>query len=148
MQLVRYGIRSSDGFWKWKHYVSLESYASVIQYKHQQEQSKKKFKISDDTESELDAADNNKLAKSSNLATKKKDALTRAIMDFIIHTNQPISIAQNFFFEKLMATASVKYQIPSKNVIKEDLIPEMVSFEAIFKLIFLSISLSLFAFSE
>ncbi len=49
-------------------------------------------------------------------------------MNFLIQTNQPLSTASNFYFKHLLVVLQPAYEIPSKEIMKQDLIPEMVIF--------------------
>ena len=44
----------------------------------------------------------------------------------MVCTNQPISLVSNAYFKKLLELLNKDYDIPSKDILKLDLVPEMV----------------------
>ncbi len=67
-------------------------------------------------------------SKETRLSEKKMIKINSALMNFLIQTNQPLSTASNFYFKHLLVVLQPAYEIPSNEIMKQDLIPEMVIF--------------------
>ena len=96
-------------------------------HKFQQGDKKKLYANVNYSESDSESNEDNDTPNTvSILSDKRIAAINRALMKFIICTCQPLSIAQNDYFRGLIAALNPNYKIPCKNIIRDDLIPEMV----------------------
>jgi hypothetical protein len=63
---------------------------------------------------------------SSKLSENRVKLLNRSLINFIVHTNQPISIVENSSFKEFVNSLSSQYKVPCRNNLRMNLIPAMV----------------------
>lgn len=92
-------------------------------YKHNF-QVNKKFKLEYCSDSDTDYSDEEKSNESTGSLTVREIKFNNSLLEFLVKTNQPLSLVENNYFRNFIRILNDKVNVPTRNILKTDLVPE------------------------